>query len=228
MPILRDRNGEQVLYLHIPKTAGTSLKSNLRSDVELVFDVEFKKELPCPPQHFHLEILARLGVTKICSSNFAIVRHPIDRFVSEYTYRKKIDPKFKYVSFSAFFIFCKHVYANNPYLLANHIRLQSDFIDEKTQIFKLEHGISSVFEAYPSFFDESNSEPDRKNTSASKLLEIDKTIFEGLKVFYLKDFTELGYQPESTAIKIVPHSIISYFLSWIVGISMAIVYKIKN
>lgn len=228
MPILKDRNGEQVLYLHIPKTAGTSLKSHLKNSVSIVFDGEFQKGLPCPPQHFHLELLVKLRVTQICSSKFAIVRHPIDRFVSEYTYRKKVDNKFKYFNFSTFVIFCKYVYAKNPYLLANHIRLQSDFLDENTKIFKLEDGITSIFEAYPSFFNKSNLEPNRKNVSASKSVEIDEAIFEELKSFYQKDFIKLGYQAESTTAKIAPHKMISYFCSWVFGASMAVVYKMKN
>jgi len=228
MPILRELNGEQVLFLHIPKTAGTSLKSHLAVNVELVFDLKFQEELPCPPQHFHLELLTKLGVTKICSSKFAVVRHPIDRFISEYTYRKKVDAKFKYFSFGAFVIFCKYVYAKNPYLLANHIRLQSDFLDDSIRIFKLEDGINLVLEAYPSLFNKSNSELNWKNRSPSNIVEIDKVIFDKLRTFYLKDFTQLGYAPESTGVKIVPHRVTRYFCDWIVGALMATAYKIKK
>jgi hypothetical protein len=228
LPILINNVKQQLLYLHIPKTAGTSLKSNLRDDVNLVLDIEFKKELPCPPQHFHYELLDRLGLASLCSASFAIVRHPIDRFISEYTYRKKVDKKFKYLNITAFYIFCRFAYAYNPYLLANHIRPQSDFLGANTATFKLEDGISNVFQKYPEFFQCNLQNELRKNVSGSTVSEIGQDTFNNLLNFYKDDLDKLGYLANESKVLVVTESKVNYMFSWIVGAGMAVIYKLSK
>jgi hypothetical protein len=228
LPILIDQSKNHLLYLHIPKTAGTSLKSNLRDDVTLVLDVEFKSELPCPPQHFHYELLYRLGLVSLCTGSFAIVRHPIDRFISEYTYRKKVDKKFKYLNLTAFFIFCRYVYPNNPYLLANHIRPQCNFVGAETTIFKLENGITETFQKYPSFFQSNMQNELRKNVSNSTIAEIDQHTFDGLINFYKDDLNQLGYLADECKATIISKSKLNYMLSWAMGAGMALLYKLSK
>ncbi len=217
-----------MLYIHIPKTAGTSLKNSLRKDVELIFNVEHMKDFPCPPQHFHFDLLKQLGFTQLCQRHFTITRHPIDRFISEFSYRKKIDAKFRYINLTTFFIFCKTVYPKHRYLLANHIRPQSDFVGENTEVFKLEDGLESVLCKFKSLFEENAPRMPRKNTSNSNLIEIDAKTFMEIREFYNEDFKKFKYEADATTAKVTSHKKLNYFVSYVLAKLLVIVFKITK
>jgi sulfotransferase famil protein len=92
MPIDREAN---VVFIHIPKTGGTTVEHLLGMRSEGAF---FS---PCPlphlkppfkvPQHFTVQDLeANLGSGFLAGAyKFAFVRNPWDRFVSEYEWRRR-------------------------------------------------------------------------------------------------------------------------------------------
>jgi hypothetical protein len=195
MPLLIEPGERKLLFIHIPKTAGTSVKSKIKRSVNIAFNFEFKNELPCPPQHFHYELLQRLGITELTNESFAIVRDPLARFISEYSYRKKVDRKFRYIDLLTFSFFIQKSFAKNKYLFSNHMRPQIEFLGPKTRIFKVEDGLEEVFKYYPHFFEESTAHRDgqRSNMSNSECIYVDDVTVEIVKKIYKEDFLEFGY-----------------------------------
>jgi hypothetical protein len=83
MPIY---NNIKCIYVHIPKTGGQSI-SKMLSQAELLC----KNENNCELEHLTMSmILNRLKPESYFK--FAIVRHPVDRLVSEYFFSKKYRP----------------------------------------------------------------------------------------------------------------------------------------
>ena len=85
---------KSILFVHIPKCAGSSIIENFRNDN---WNVEFLNEpaknnvpdiLPCNPQHYHQDLLEEyvLKNNKI-DLEFTIVRNPFHRLISEMMWR---------------------------------------------------------------------------------------------------------------------------------------------
>lgn len=227
MPILTSGKNKNLLFIHIPKTAGTTIKSYLRHETQMTVNDEFGVDLPCPPQHFHAELIERLGLDRLCSESVAIVRHPIDRFLSEYAYRKIVDRKFQFLSLTVFVIFCEQTLTSNRYVLSNHIRPQHQFILPDTIVYKLENGLSPFYKAFSDYFDaDSNKEKVIRNKSGSKKLQIDKRDLQRLLKLYEKDFETLEYE-EFGAYQVKNIHTLEYALHCCLGNLMAVIYKLR-
>lgn len=86
MPLLRS---EKILFIHIPKTGGTSIEAALKTIGPLeLFDSSSTNQCQelfgHSPQHCTIQELAKLGISYKDYQTFAVVRHPYERVVSEY------------------------------------------------------------------------------------------------------------------------------------------------
>jgi hypothetical protein len=70
----------QLLFLHIPKTGGTTIKNHLRT---------FRGNIPMPIHPHILDYVNRFPET-LEFFKFCVVRNPWDLVVSRYFYRKQI------------------------------------------------------------------------------------------------------------------------------------------
>ena len=141
MPIFFDQ-GKSLLYIHIPKTGGSSVetiltqngyKSSFRFRGFHPRDLTFIK---CSPQHFHAELISKLFYVDQFDKVFTIIRDPFERIKSEYYWQRHLNIAEKRPTEWLRSIF--HNYETNPYIFDNHIRPQVDFIVEQSTIFKLE------------------------------------------------------------------------------------------
>lgn len=226
MPVFIDNKNTPIVFIHIPKTAGTSIKAMLKADVEMLFNYEFKKDLPCPPQHFHQELLQCLGVLSAWHIQFAVIRNPIKRFISEYTYRQKVDPKFKYMNITAFAQFIFKIYKYNPYILSNHIRPQHEFIGPKTKVYRLEDGLDTLFEDYPDYFKPACEQAGFKNKSSSNALPIDPKVLSAIADFYKSDLSLFQYSTDCVTTK--KETPFKYAISILFGNCMFYLYRLLN
>lgn len=224
MPILVNSSNDCLVYIHIPKTGGTALKLMISNGVTLSLNHESKRELPCPPQHFQYELLERLGVFNSNAQSFTVCRHPINRFISEYAYRKKIEPKYRFISLTTFVFLVTRAYAHNPYILANHIRPQVDFIGEHTKVFSLENGLGAIIEAYPEFFDENKLSTEKVNKSDSECVSIDPRALECLTQFYRADMDKFGYNEPS--VKVCKEASLLFFFRKLNAFLLSFVYRV--
>lgn len=165
MPIFK-RGDTKIFFSHIPKTGGTYITSSfIDSGFEVcltdckIFDSSTidnsLKEcitLKTSPQHIHRDQVRMIIQRENINANFTVVRHPVDRLVSEFNFR--MSAKYKGHVYpgegSASVVFDEWVdqifakYQNNNYILDNHIRPQNEFILHDTIIYKLEHGYEDI------------------------------------------------------------------------------------
>jgi len=152
MPIFRVAD-KLVLFIHIPKAAGTSVETMLGMHpqcssihcLEIGPDNAFNAAAVCSPQHFHAEILARLFNLTRFDFIFTIIRDPLCRLLSEHTMRiqrNDIDNQ----PFDSWYSAVREKRLENPYMYDNHLRPASEFILECCHVFDLGDGLSNIWQ----------------------------------------------------------------------------------
>jgi hypothetical protein len=135
-------NGTMALFVHIPKTGGTSLNAWLEQNCQSPpFPFDKPSNTKVSPQHFASDIYERLLPDGVVDYAFTIVRHPFSRIVSEYKWRtKKNDGE----SFEKFLTRALRRFRKDATAFDNHIRPQSDFLLPGIEIFKFEDGLNTA------------------------------------------------------------------------------------
>ena len=207
MPIF-SKNKKNVLFIHIPKSGGSSLSSSLRrrrwKETLIIRNRSFSdlNFMKCSPQHYHSEILNKILNLEDFDQKITIVRNPYERIKSEFYWQlragiidKKVKPKewFKDILYN---------YKSNNYLYDNHIRFQSEFIIKELKVFKLEE--KGVENALKFILGENKSlmnkfirvlkipklkENVRLQNIDAQFLELKSEIID----FYLKDYEMFSY-----------------------------------
>lgn len=152
MPIFKV-NQKLVYFAHIPKCGGSALEAALRaSDIEVSFlDSHFWERgedrwLNSSPQHIPQSVRQVLFDDGLFDYEFAIVRDPVDRFLSAFNHnRKKIGGL---VAFDSFLRRTeKRVSSRDDYWGArfdNHFLPSSRFVSGRTKIFFLSDGLDTA------------------------------------------------------------------------------------
>lgn len=189
-----------VHFIHIPKSAGTSVQELFLSNGFEVFLFNRKADgtLPCCPQHFHKKIYDYLGISNVSDYEFSIVRSPLSRLISEYKFRRLNDSGY---DFNAFVIAVFFIYKFCPYILDNHIRPQSEFVSNNTKIFKYEDGVEEVQQYFvqQDLLNSGAEIPHIYKTDAIEI-KIDARTMEKIHAFYEKDYKGLNYDNESVSL----------------------------
>jgi hypothetical protein len=159
-------------------------------------------EFPCVPQHFHAEILNKLFPPGFFDYSFCVVRNPYRRTLSEYNYRvtrpklrNRVLPR---PSFERWLRRSFREYSRNPYLYSNHIRPQSDFPIEGTEVFRLEDGLEPLrarLEEVAGFC--LADDVPRANSSQKIVTGLSENAARLIRDFYARDFELFGYDPGS-------------------------------
>jgi hypothetical protein len=126
------KNSKTVLFVHIPKTAGTTLSMIFkRLGWKEFFSIRGENPqsldfVRCSPQHFHAELLEQIFKFDAFDEIVTICRDPFSRIKSEYYWQKHIG----ITSFSPkkWFRKVQKQFLVNPYIYDNHIRPQHEFI----------------------------------------------------------------------------------------------------
>lgn len=191
------------MFVHIPKAAGSSIEialdmygfCNSGSNTILDSSKAFGKTY----QHMTASELSRFaqkqGVDLQKFEKFTIVRHPAERMLSEYKWRKGWDEKARSMSFIDFLtLHLSDIKPRNMNFDNRHFVAQSDFITDEIRVFRLEvemDKVSSIIRRYSAnnkiekhnVTNEVNSEFWNDNTRALDL------IFE----VYKSDFSNFDY-----------------------------------
>lgn len=208
MPLLL-ANGRSVLFVHVPKTAGTSVEHLLRSYGRVVgVRRDGHDRLPCTPQHFHGELLEHLYGSDRAGSPFdyvfMTVRDPMRRIVSEYYYRREFwawpRRRLGRPALNTWVRRSLRRAARDPYLFDNHLRPQHEFLSLGAEVFRIEDGLEPVRRRLDAVLGLTGELGPRLKTSAASggggevLSESSRQL---VSRFYARDFAEFGYDPAS-------------------------------
>lgn len=145
MPIF-SKDNKTILFLHIPKAAGSSVE-NIGSSLgwRESFSIRGKtledlKYFKASLQHLHAEPLEILLNFDEFDSIFTVVRNPFARFKSEYYWQRA--QRITDLGVDEWIAETFEKYCHNSYIYDNHIRPQVEFLPDskKLQVFKLEEG----------------------------------------------------------------------------------------
>lgn len=207
MPVYR-REGRAVLFIHIPKTGGTSVEQLFKASgwepayLDTKVGAGSVNRLRwCSPQHMHGTLLQSLLRLDRFDLVFTVVRDPVARFRSEYVWRtrKREDVSTRAEAVDEWLRKSLAAYRENPYVYDNHLRPQHEFLVPGTTVLRLEDGLAQALrdlsdshelglEGEPDRFRDSQSGP-RK----SRDVEVSATTKSLLRRFYKRDFTTFGY-----------------------------------
>lgn len=212
MPVF-NKDKKFLLYIHVPKAGGTSMEMLFQNNgwqteyLDLnIKGKSFNHVRICSPQHMHSEMLQQQFLFHKLDGIFMTIRHPYDRFRSEYCYRHKsnCDTSAEAVENWARKIF--KAYSNNNYILDNHIRPQHEFYVPGTQVYKLERGLKKTVQDLAKKYKielvyQEMHEMSRVKESgfSSSDVQLNETVKSMLNFIYQQDFRQFGYEPDSTA-----------------------------
>lgn len=142
-----------VYFAHVPKCGGSAIEQYLRARFGAVsfLDENFFSQptsqqwTRSSAQHISADALDRLFPADFFDASFTVVRHPVDRLISEYHFlrdrRQRLD---RSVSFSTWVAQLDRAIAENNWLYDNHLRPMVDLIPAGATIFRLEDGLEQV------------------------------------------------------------------------------------
>ena len=212
MPLIQimknDKNEEKkIFYSQIPKTGGTSIikffYDNFRTNIFYFRESKICDAFIFPTQHMHANIFNEVINFEKLTYAFTIVRHPIDRIISEYYHANKNNNKPDNINDWFNKIYIKLL--QNPSINENHFRKQIDFVNDKIKVFKFEDCINKIIKLIlkdnnlliENHYDidhlRNRNEIIKKNVNLEKNikfnLETTKTIFN----YYEDDFISFKY-----------------------------------
>lgn len=220
MPLFLDNKQNIVLFIHIPKTGGTSIKHILIKNSQYIGYTPTRGEFPASIQHFNASLLVKIGYKDISKYSFAVVRNPLDRIISEYKYRKKqslVVRKFMNIDLFVHVVF--ELYKFNQYVLDNHIRPQKEFILKDTNTYKIEDGLENIKELEWLKLDELIGGVEQHNKSESEVIQLNSSTLRLIVEFYDIDYDYFSYKKpkigEISAIESVVYKIASLTVYWL-------------
>lgn len=206
------RGHQHILFVHIPKTAGSSIEDYFakggwtvayldRSNPANPESSNYYRKVS--PQHMHGHLLADAFDLSKFDLIFTVVRNPIQRFKSEFAYRhpELSDLEVSEEQVQDWWFRQKMLLAKNPSHLDNHLRHQSDFLIEGMSVIKYEEGFLRVTELANSFGSiqpkpvEIDSSMPRVGSSWNSLrsVPISKALENDLLEHYKVDYSSLGF-----------------------------------
>ena len=152
MPLYMPRGGPRILFAHVPKTAGSSVRTYLvkrfgrpsLSDNSILdpHHTYRQRGFVNRPAHFSAEDLLEFTPPDL-DLTFAIVRDPLKRILSEYGFQQNQSLLSKQ-PFSTWLRTVLKAAEKDRRLFHNHIRPQTEMIPEGAEIFRLEDGLDQL------------------------------------------------------------------------------------
>jgi len=192
MTTIDTANGK-VLFIHVPKTGGSTITRELRRH----HSVGMSTNAPwpgyhCTPQHLHGAPLNELFQSEALAYVFMVVRHPVDRICSEYNWNQR--KRSIKMPFPLWLRMKLRKVRKAPYHDDNHFRPQHEFVCLNTEVFRLEDGLDKVFHRVTEVTGVRYSHsPEASNVAGSPPPSVSKADRNLIGKFYANDFKCFGY-----------------------------------
>lgn len=156
MPLFRIA-GKNVLFIHVPKTGGTSVEQamaavapmglhSLNSKAKRLRFADGLLSRQVPLQHFHKTFLEDMFAPSLVDYAFMIVRDPVSRMVSEFKHSKVIGRIETRLGFSRWLRLQLVLNQLLPNHSNNHFRPQADFLCFGARVFRFEDGLQCALD----------------------------------------------------------------------------------
>ena len=202
MPIFQSEKG-LVFYAHIPKCGGMSIEQKLSflpTHLKTPFlHGERQQRFPCSPQHFHSEIITRLFDVDALHYSFTVTRHPYNRLISEYKFRSDIAKRQsrEMPDINNWIENTFKNYAENNFILDNHIRPQGEFLIPGMDVMKLEDGMDAIFARISEALGiDKMPVAAHANKSTEMNLTVSRDSKDLVRDFYKSDLEYFNYSPD--------------------------------
>ena len=192
-------HNNKLIFIHVPKTGGTTVEHSLKL-MENMHGYCVVKNTAF--QHFNWNDYNTFLGSQIYNTyhKFSIVRHPVDRFISEYYWTPLPFGYKNNASFDNFLDTVENIVANNKFydsLYHDHFQSQSYYILDKNneirvdKLFKFErfHEVTT----YLSTFTDKPIEAQNKNNVIDKIVPTDSQLLKIYEI-YKEDFINFNYK----------------------------------
>lgn len=189
-------NGRSVLFVHIPKTGGSSVERYLsRHGAVLLKGNGRDTGMRCSAQHLHADALASIDAADGHDWTFTIVRHPVARLVSEYRYQMRKPGWLRSrLSFSGWLSYALSRRALDSWYRDNHFRPQHEFILPGMEIMRFEDGVDTCLRRIGERLGTpAPATSIREKPSPDVPLVLSPRALARITATYARDFAEFGY-----------------------------------
>ena len=207
MPYI-ELDGKRILYVHVPKTGGTSVETWLAGLAPIRFrTVGIPAALNCTPQHLRFEDLEALFGEGAFDYAFMTVRNPFDRIASEFRMQARMAGEGFFGEAPRFGPWLERMLARaerDPWVLDNHLRPQWEFQGEGVEVFRLEDGLGTILArvaeqigvAAPEKVEHALKTAGDGRARGLPPVRWTRPALRRIRSFYAGDFDEFGY-PET-------------------------------
>jgi hypothetical protein len=206
MPVYRIGQ-KNVLFIHIPKTAGMAIDASLSGQGPTVFGTRIElKDGVFGPRHQPAEVLQRVFLPEMIDYAFVVVRHPVARLISEYRYqRRHRGIQLSRLRMFGFDIWLRHALwrvAQDKDWRSGHFRPQVDYPCFDAAVFKYEDGLDKVMQGISRATGvEIPYETPPLNVSTYRPVRISQDSLDRIAQLYAADFERFDYKVEVPKIK---------------------------
>lgn len=215
MPIFQ-KDGKSILFIHIPKTGGSSIETAFRNSGYSGSYLDGKVGAGtlnnlrrCTPQHMHSVMLRQNFRLYRFDLIFMIVRNPVARFSSEYLWRHgNATQDVSAAAVEKWGLDSFREFQTDSYIFDNHLRPQADFLVEKTRVFRFENGLETAIAELNADYGlglttELPRVRDGKDVSgfSSRDVEISSELDAAIRNFYHRDYLQFTYGARRRSLK---------------------------
>lgn len=148
MPLF-EINGRRILFIHVPKNAGTSITGLLGRYSAPRLDGKFRLYgRTFRPRHLHGHTLEQVLHPGMIDYAFMVVRNPLSRMMSEYVYQRRPATSGlrwqRLLGFDAWLDYSLWRSRMDESYWENHFRPQSEFECFGCEVFRLEEGTAPI------------------------------------------------------------------------------------
>lgn len=197
-------NGRNVLFLHVPKTGGTTIERFLgahsatslhNGGIKLLRPVRGSLMFfALPMQHFHGALIESMFGPGFFDYAFMVVRDPIERMKSEYRHSRVLWRPDAYMPFSPWIALALGLTHLTPNLRNNHFRRQVDFRCFGAEVFRFEDGMATILARLAERLDlpKPQEVPHMKRTE-NRGMEVSPGCAARIRRHFAADYEAFGY-----------------------------------